>query len=76
MVEAGFGLPDAGWCSQPAQGDSTSPSQGCGKMTTSEARSAVTSQRCDVYVPPRRLPTEESANLAQAREVRGGCWGG
>ena len=70
------GLPGAVWSSQPAQGDSTSPSQGCGKMTTSEARDVVTSQRCDVHCPLRGLLAEKSANLAQARRVRSGCRGG
>ncbi len=47
-----------------------SPSQGCGKMATSEARDAATSRRTDVHAALRGLAREKSANLAQARRVR------
>ncbi len=49
------------------------PSQGCAKMTSSEARHAATSQRGDVHWPLRGLAAAKSANLAQARRVRSLC---
>ncbi len=58
-------------CRQPAQGDGDAPSQGCGKMATSEARDDLTRQRCDVHAPLRGLAAEQAINLAQARRVRG-----
>ncbi len=52
------------------------PSQGCAKITTSEAREALASQRGDVPWPLRGLAGEKSANLAQARRGRNKCRGG